>query len=419
MDKKTAQILLDNLLARIVIDPKTGQGTFPGILTIMEIEVLNMASAGLAGSETSDKPTKSESENLSQTEPATESKAEISIQSEIKLESAKDTDSEESKTDTDNEVKPALKKTSTPKLNLTSLEFNTAENPEIKLCLDFGTAMSKAFASIIEDNNVADYMPLKLGHRASEGRSKTIYPVPSSLWISDEGKIYLGEKAIALSLQANPTANRERFDSLKKELILGLQESTPFHQSMRESLNPTSTEFSTGDAVTFYLGYLTDLACTELNKRYGCSRYVLRNFALPSWRPERREWGESLLRKMLVKAQIVADTFHDQWGDGIDISVAKSVLEEIDNLEKFPDYILSQGITEPLAVGSSRLRKEEPSRGLAIVVDVGAGTSDIALFVVVENPERNQFNAFPVLDCNQSISVAGDSLDLALQKIIC
>jgi molecular chaperone HscA len=238
------------------------------------------------------------------------------------------------------------------------------------------------------------------------------------LWISNNGKIYLGEEAIARSLHSDQSGNRQRFDSLKRELILGMKESSPFQRSMNDLLNPTDVPLSNGDAITLYLGYLTDLACTEMEEEYHCSRYVVRNFGLPSWDPERRTWGEDLLRTMLVKAQIVADTFHGKWDNGVSIHAVKSALEKIDALEKLPDYLVTQGITEPIAVGSSRLRQDEPFRGLVMVVDIGAGTSDLALFVVVENPERNLFNAFPIKGCNQSLHMAGDTLDSAMLQAI-
>ena len=424
MDKNIAKLLLENLLDRIVVDPETGQGTLEGVLTPMELEALQMASGLFGQSEHAavvskempvPEPAPEPLPDLETEEDGTEQQAEVEQQPVLEPEQK-----QEEKQDI--EVKPEPKE-EVPvqpdiKLNLISLQYDTPQNPETKMCLDFGTAMSKAFASVIEEEELADWMSLKLGHRASGGTSKDIYPVPSSLWISSDGKVYLGEKAIALSLQADSSEKRERFDSLKKELILGLKESSPFQQPMRPTLNPTDIPLSTGDVITLYLGYLTDLSCTEMEEVYGSSRYVLRNFGLPSWPTERRAWGEDLLKTMLVKAQIVADTFHGQWSDGISVRDVKFVLDEINRLDSLPEYLVGQGITEPLAVGSSRLRQDEPFRGLVMVVDIGAGTSDLALFVVVERPEQNLFNAFPVKGCNKSLPMAGDRLDTALQQMI-
>lgn len=435
MDGKTAKLLLDNLLARIVIDPDTGQKSLPGILTPLEIEALEMAADVFADTEIIDDAVaspvaeKGQEEDVSgktNSEDDSTLPPKSDVQEEVESEHADDEEEQESdgeeaavqESGKPEEVPPPPSEPSPITLNLASLEYETLQNPNIKMCLDFGTAMSKAFASEIEDGDIVEGLKLKLGYRASGGTSKDIYPVPSSLWISEEGKVYFGEQAIVKSLQADPSRTRERFDSLKRELILGMKEETPYSMMMNKNLNPTDCPLSKGDAIILYLGYLTDLACSEMESEYGSSRYVTRNFGLPSWDSERRAWGDKLLRTMLVKAQIVADTFHDQWDNGVSIHAIKSVLEQIEALDRLPEYLVGQGITEPLAVGSARLHKDEPYRGLVMVVDVGAGTSDLALFVVAGDPDRNLFNAFPVKGCNKSLHMAGDTLDSALQQAI-
>jgi len=458
MDKNIAKLFLDNLLARIVVDPETGKGTLEGVLTPMELEALKMASEHLVESTTAVIPqTSPEPAPQPDTQPDPEPEFEPEEKTEVVVEPVPEPEVEpepEEEPDQEDQIEEAFAEESelepevepeveteeeqepepTPepevkvepepepkiKLNLASLKFDTPQNSNIKMCLDFGTAMSKAFASDIEGDEIVEGLKLKLGHRASGGTSKDIYPVPSSLWIGDDGKIYLGEEAIRRSLHSDPSGSRQRFDSLKRELIWGMKESTPFQQNMNELLNPTGVPLSNGDAITLYLGYLTDLACTEIEEEYHCSRYVVRNFGLPSWSAERRVWGEDLLRTMLIKAQIVADTFHGKWDNGVSIHAVKIVLGEINSLspEKLPTYLIAQGITEPLAVGSARFHRDEPFKGLVMVVDVGAGTSDMALFVVVKSPINNRFNAFPVEGCNQSLLQAGDTLDKAMQQAI-
>lgn len=53
-----------------------------------------------------------------------------------------------------------------------------------------------------------------------------------------------------------------------------------------------------------------------------------------------------------------------------------------------------------------------------MVVDIGAGTSDFALFVVAENPKENLFRAWPVQKCSEALPMAGDALDNALRNVI-
>lgn len=436
MDIRDAKLLLNNLLDRIVTDPKTGQHSLPGIITPKEFEALHMAfgrkikkqplvgDASQLAVNTEKSPTE---EQVKATKvAATDPEPEQTVQEGEKSPPAEkilDVKSEATGAEAVPIEKQAPKQLPKPKrpslkLNLQSLQYKNSQDPEIKMCLDFGTAMSKAFASKIKDGELSDTLLLKLGYRASNGKSIDIYPVPSSLWIRDDGKIFMGGQAVDFSMEAGPDKNRARLDSLKRALNQGMRETTPFNDLMGKDLNPTDVELSLGDAIILYLGFLTDLACTELSERYGYSRYVRRNFGLPSWAPERREWGENLLKNMLARAQIVADTFHGKWQGGLDIEDAWTVLRKIEELEALPEYLIDQGVTEPLAVASSKMQEDEPFRGLAMVVDVGAGTSDFALFVMVKIPERELFNGFPVLGCNQSLHMAGDTLDNALYQYI-
>lgn len=286
----------------------------------------------------------------------------------------------------------------------------------VLLCLDFGTAMSKAYATIIEDGIAIKQLRLRLGER--EGATNgVIYPVPSALWISEDGKIYMGSKAITLSALNNGANGRQRFDSLKRELTQGLIDASLDDVRLDKSINPTLTVLSQADALILFLSYLTDLACTELENRYKKSRYVKRRFAVPSWDDDRRKWGEDTLRNLLARAQIVADTFHNQWTSGIDIIKAKEILDKTKN-KNLPFHLIGDGIAEPLAAGASRLRKDEPTRGWAMVVDIGAGTSDFALFVVSEDPDRDIFKAWPIKGCSGALQMAGDTLDKALRSAI-
>ena len=66
-----------------------------------------------------------------------------------------------------------------------------------------------------------------------------------------------------------------------------------------------------------------------------------------------------MLANMLAKAQIIADTFRGKWEDGVHISEVRAALDKLDSLPNLPSYLIGDGITEPLAAGASRLRKDE------------------------------------------------------------
>ncbi len=74
-------------------------------------------------------------------------------------------------------------------LDLSSLRRESPSEETIRLCIDFGTAMSKAWAT---GTNVADTVPLVLGRYAGLGDT---LPVPSSIYISGSGHVFLGADA--------------------------------------------------------------------------------------------------------------------------------------------------------------------------------------------------------------------------------
>ena len=114
-------------------------------------------------------------------------------------------------------------------------------------------------------------------------------------------------------------------------------------------MNPIiGTPLTEEDLITLYLGYLTDLAASELQAQ-GHSRYTRRRFARPCWPEERNRWAEPLLRRMLARAQILADTFHDLWRAGIPVVRAKAALVKLRELAALPDWPLLFKRREDLA----------------------------------------------------------------------
>lgn len=294
------------------------------------------------------------------------------------------------------------------KLNERANDFIAAEDREVIMCLDFGTAMSKAFAIHSASNRTIE---LALGLRA--GYSEAVFPVPSSVFVSDGGKIYLGHEAISQS-QRDPTPDRERFDSPKQELSQGTMGdlgTTP----VGRAINPTKTPISKEELITLYLAYLTDLACLEL-ERHGLSRYVGRRFARPCWDKDRTTWAEVLLQRMLARAQILADTFSNQWS-GLDINVVRAAFDALPGM-KVPSFLINEGVPEPVAAASSLMVSGEDQRRGFLVIDVGAGTTDFGLFVLRERPDLERPRIFQIPGTIRNVRQAGDTIDKALHGAV-
>lgn len=297
-------------------------------------------------------------------------------------------------------------------LALGSIERDEVTDPEVLLCLDFGTAMSKAFATVFPDQ----YLDLELGTEA--GRQG--YTLPSSVFIGDDGKAYFGFEAIEQS-QDLVDSGRERLDSIKGWLSLRREGNLDGGACvLKPAMNPTGFRLTEGDLIRIYLAYLTDMAERSLaHQSVKEPRYAKRRFARPCW-PDaaQAKWADGLMRSMLAEAQILADTFSDRWSGGIPVGELKSAVEQVKVLGKRPEYLIDDGVPEPVAVAAGAIADSENLRNAFMVVDVGAGTTDFGLFISTHRPEDDELRVFQVTASIHGLMQAGDKVDGLLRGYI-
>lgn len=314
-------------------------------------------------------------------------------------------------------------------LNTAALDYESSPKPEWTLCLDFGTAKSKAFAAT-DDEEEPELLPLPIG-RADGDLDGSVHEVSSSVWIDDNGLLFMGSEAVKRGINFRGS-KRRRLDSLKQEISQLHPASDPvqLHRKLPEEVDPTST-LTYSDAITSYLAYLTDLATTVLDEtpRVG-TRYTQRRFTLPWWNKDQRQWSGKFLTKRLKRAQIIADTFHGKWHSGIHVDEIKRILRDVATHDEKLSWLVrtepESGVLEPLAAASARVWNDRFARNVMMVVDVGAGTTDISLFWVVQqtppnsqqmqSPEKlgQDHQAWPIQPCGTAIKQAGDTLDSLL-----
>ena len=386
MNIANARLLIENLLERIELDPATGKFKL-GTISNKEKLALETLLCGVADEQPAEPAVFSAQVAASEPVPA---QAPAASQSEPEAPAAA----------------PAPEISLS--LDLRALERSKAEDPHVTVCLDFGTAMSKAFA--IQGDSTP--IELALGKRAGSSG----YPVDSSLFISDGGILHFGPQAVELGTAA-AELGRSRFDSPKARLSMGQQ--VDIHRApIGKEINPTTTPMTEGELITLYLGYLTDLATTELEAQ-GYSRYCSRRFARPCWSEDRNKWAEPLLRRMLAQAQVLADTFHGRWRDGIPLVEAKLAMEKLRELAALPDYLLGDGIPEPVAAAASlMLTEDEAQRELFLVIDVGAGTTDFGLFLLQHNPAKDVCLVRIVPNTIKVLEQAGNRVDDLLKFFV-
>lgn len=300
-------------------------------------------------------------------------------------------------------------------LVLDSLMHSASDEEELIMCLDFGTAMSKAFA--MGEDNI--FFEIKLGERAGYSG----YAVPSSVFITDDGKILFGQEAVEES-QELLEAGRQRLDSIKSFLSLRSDGDLDSDACvLKAEFNPIrDIKITEGDLIRIYLAYLTDLATSEFaSHRLGddqLTRYVPRRFAHPCWNAQQKVWAERQMRTWLAEAQILADTFHGRWQHGLDIGEVKFALDQVKRLPKLPTYLIKEGVPEPVAAAAGAVADGTDKREAFAVIDVGAGTTDFGVFVIREIEETAFSRVFQVPKTIHALMQAGDKVDLMLKKFI-
>lgn len=332
-------------------------------------------------------------------------------------------------------IAPKPKARPSIKLDLTSVNRDRVEDPGLTLCLDFGTAKSKACAAEHSAGSEAtDYQLTELGLGVEDGDDDAVYPVNSSVWIDDDGKMWFGSEAIRRSASYKGSKERTRLDSLKHWITIATNDSEVTELELSDQDNPTREVLTVDDAVTMYLAYITDLSTSAIQRKRK-ARYVSRRFTLPCWPEEHREWSLPYLASRICRAQVLADSFHGQWKSGIPVAKAADALFAVTAHDGALGYLLDRnknsdqrqsrfwgGVLEPIAAGSSRLWSERNFRELALTLDVGAGTTDLALSFVVQNRHPKigviGHRAIPVAPAARALPIAGDYLDQGLLELL-
>ena len=279
----------------------------------------------------------------------------------------------------------------------------------IRLCLDFGTAMSKAFAWN-QDTDVA--MPLRIGEAAGEPGSS--YALNSTMFISRDGRVYFGQQAVQRAAAVN-SADHRPMDSIKDFLTVGSE--FGLVEPVSPENNPTTTPLRKKDIISLYLGFLTDNALLALEKDHGePSRDVPRTYTKPVFDQQRDEWATDVLNHCANVGQMLADHFGGQWSDGLDLRDVHAALRRF--ADDVPSALVAGQhiLPEPVAAFASRLPDDtatEPTRRLCIVIDVGAGTTDFAAFAVVERGDEKR-TVFRIKHSVATIRIAGDAVDNVL-----
>jgi hypothetical protein len=162
------------------------------------------------------------------------------------------------------------------------------------------------------------------------------------------------------------------------------------------------------------------MALTEhsLEER-GLSQNIRRRFTHPAWSGDAKRGNEDHMRTLMAEAIILARSAPREFRDRISLQVAKSLLTQLANLdrENIPDILIGDPVREASAAGAGALMAAPAGRRQPyLVLDIGAGTTDIAGFYAAHNKTTGKIRLFEVSPAADARNLAGNVLDNALQK---
>lgn len=293
--------------------------------------------------------------------------------------------------------------------------FNEPVSEDFRLCIDFGTAMSKV--ALVHDGAGKDggdeIQVLELGDIAGQDPSDGPFELLiSSVYISNDGLVYFGKSALEVSEQEAEDGGRQRVDNMKRFLS-----EDGVDQVLTGEFNPTGIEIDYRDIVLFYLVYLTWVInqCTD---EMGYDRNICRRFAMPVFDNAKARQYSGMLSRMLGDAQLAAEHFGDLIDDGVSLEDLIAVCDTIRDMDLEYAFIGSP-VTEPLGVASALVSEDGAANNLSLVIDIGAGTTDISLFRIRVDPDGAVFVANQIPGAARGLTMAGNYIDRVLiQKIL-
>lgn len=285
-----------------------------------------------------------------------------------------------------------------------------AQTPDVgwNVCVDFGTAFSKAAAGPIgawSEFDPKQVRPLAIGAVAPSGNP---FLLESAVFVGDT-HIYFGAEAVR---QASALAAEKRQALRSFKTVL----SVPDLERVLETQAPLSIDphrlFRQRDLIVLFLAYLTRALDNALALDPVLAGATLRRrYTLPAWK------GHLQTHKQITMLFAAAARVGADLGDGLfdpaglPLSVGLNAVRQVAQMAPQPVSV----IFEATAAAAYSVVGLKSSASHLLVVDMGAGTTDFAALV------NRGAQLEEIVESRVTLMQAGDMidrilLDLALQK---
>lgn len=295
---------------------------------------------------------------------------------------------------------------------LLDLGSEVIQDPASIVCVDFGTSFSKAFATVARNGSLR-YVDLAIGDGLTGSRLTT----PSELLVADD-KIYFGSKA-RQHVEDTQTSTDRIIDSIKQFITLG-KEVSKLGAARLPPVQDPNGDLTQRDVLVLYLAHLMHLTETALVDA-GLSKNLLRRFAHPAWKDSAKDENAKEMRRLMAEAIVLARSIGSELADTVDLVNAKALLEQLKTLAEdlLPTVLIGEPVREATAAGAGALiSTPEGTRQAYLIVDIGAGTTDVAGFLCVNNTEWDTARVFEISKAAAALNKAGNMLDQILLRHI-
>lgn len=312
------------------------------------------------------------------------------------------------------ETPEASANTIAPHISLIDLNLTSSQlTQEALLCIDFGTSYSKAFMSEGDAEDNPELIDLAIGDPSSINPLVT----PSELLIHDN-TLYFG--VLARRVWEDIDAPRSRLiDSIKHFITLNADVSKLSQQRLDTDRDPQQL-FTRRDILLLYLAHLMSLTEAALDSR-GKSANIERRFTHPAWKDGTRQRNEEEMQWLMAEAVLLSRSAPEMFREAIDLKQARQLLDQLSVLpkNKLPTMLIGKPVREATAAGAGALlASQEGKRSAFLVVDIGAGTTDVAGFLCANNAITGTLKISEVSGSADAKNMAGNLLDETLQRFI-
>jgi len=300
--------------------------------------------------------------------------------------------------------------------SIPDIVYPTPENLDTEhlMCLDFGTSFSKAFACSVDDaDDVPELFPLAFGTNPI-GDPELL--LPSELFIDDE--LYLG--ASAREHFDAVEAPQERLIDSPKQFITLTKDVTDLHRRKLDGTQDPSGKLTQRDALVLYLAHL-NLRAENALLEHGLSVNLKRRYAHPAWTKDHFKNNSDAMRRIIAEAIALARCCADDLSSSVAVGTALKIVKLARNAkdEDLPFGLIDDPILEATAAGAGALIATPVRHRLPyIILDIGAGTTDVAGCVCINNPEKDRVTVAEVRPAARAIPLAGNIIDNALLKLV-